>query len=174
MKGDDGYAQYIDPLENWLKANGVDWDRVVACPQIEVDEMLGTFAVELLHADSDGDATIHRPAGCYTRMELFPLAVPPDPQFWAAYQHSRPGWLRRRELKQLAHDLRFPEVEHSKVTVVIPADGDSLMLFCASHMPNADSSRIVEAMEQLLPGVKVVVVSGFEMLMHKPARRGDG
>jgi hypothetical protein len=172
----DPYPVYIDPMEHWLKANGVDWDRVAGLPEIKIDEQLQTLHVEMFHDDVDGHPTIHRPGGTvYTGLREFPMAVPPDPGWWAAYQHSRPQALRRAELKQLASDLRFPDVEWSQVTVVIPADGDSLMFVTASPIDTEHADSVVKQMEGLLPGVKISVVGGFQTLMHKPAakpRRG--
>lgn len=170
----DPYAQFIDPLEHWLKANGVDWDQVTAWPRIEIGQ-LQTLHVEMFHRDSDGDATIHRggEGRVYTRMHEFPLTVAPDPEFWAAYQHSRPLAVRREELRQLAHDLRFPDVEHSQVTVVIPDPGDTFMVVTAAPIDDTHAADVVRRVEELLPGVKVAVMGGFETVMHQKAPRPE-
>lgn len=171
VEGQD-YPELIDPLEHWLKANGVDWDRVVGLPEIVIDEALQTLRVEMFHDDMDGHATIHRPGSTtYTRLHEFPLTAKPDPVFWAAYQYTRPQALRRNELKQLARDLRFPDVSHAQVTVVIPADGDSLMFLTPTIVDTDHAASVVKQMEELLPGVKISVVGGFETVMHKPASR---
>jgi hypothetical protein len=122
--------------------------------------------------DVDGHTTIHRPGSwTYTHMVLFELTVAPDSTWWNAYEHNRTLALRRAELQQLARDLRFPDTPHSQVTVVIPEPGDTFMVVTASQIEPDHSAAVVRQLEELLPGVKVAIVGGFETVFHKKAEQ---
>jgi hypothetical protein len=169
------YQEFVDPLEHWLKANGVDWDHVIAWPQIELDRELGVLKVEQFHLDDRGRSTIHRPGSwTYTGLHEYPLAVEPDPAFWAAYSYSRPIAKRYRELEQLGREIRSWGLladDRAPVTMVTTATGDTLMFLAANPIPNADAAKHAEVLKALLPGVQVLIVSGFETVLHKKADR---
>lgn len=157
------YPEHIDPLKDWLIANGVDWDSTPAWPQVVIGQA-GTLLVEQFHRDSDGHPTIHQGGGgsVYSEMREYTLTVPPDPRFWAAYQHSRPIAKRRAELGALARDLRslgYPDGR--SLVVVIPASGDSLAVFTSEQVDSKQGDRIVRELEWLLPGVCIGLVGGI-------------
>lgn len=161
-----------DPLCGWLKANGVDWDRVVAWPEIEFTDT--TLTVEQFYVAADGYPAVHpgHEGHAYTGPVEYPLVTPPDPVFWAAYCHTRPVAKRRDELKSLARELRnhggrpgFPTA-----TVVMLEGGDSLMFVTEQKIETDACSTMVDTLRALLPGVEVAIVGGFDMLMH---RKGD-
>lgn len=174
MSHDPTFQPYADPLKEWLEANGVDWDRVIAWPQIVMGQ-LGELGVEQFHHDEAGRVTIHRGSGgsVYTRLHYYPLAVRPDPEFWAAYQHSRTIALRREELRQLARDLRGLGGNSAGPVVVVLAEGDSLMFVTSDRPPTDQIEKVTDALKAILPGVQVTTVSGFQTVMHKQADRGQ-
>lgn len=172
MKDSDGHCTHEDPLRDLLVANGVDWDRVTGWPELEING--GNLWVEMIQQDADGCTILHRGGdpGVYLRMEPYPLVEMPDPDFWSAYQHTRVQALRRRELAMLADSLRWGAGPHP--TVVILEQSDALMFVQAAPADTEQVDSVVGQLRALLPGVEVAVVSGFDTLMHRPARKVRG
>lgn len=156
-----------DPLCGWLKANGVDWDRVVAWPEIEFTDT--TLTVEQFYMAADGYPGVHPgyEGHAYTGPVEYPLVTPPDPVFWAAYCHTRPIAKRRDELRSFARELRGLGNVPPGATVVMLEGGDSLMFVTPHKIEQSVSRDMVDVMKALLPGVEVLIAGGFDMLMHR-------
>jgi hypothetical protein len=71
----------------WMRANDIP-DGIPDDAELHVDEDAGRIVVEVLATDDDGNHQIHARCGLLTRLETFPLKVPPPAQLLDAYQHT--------------------------------------------------------------------------------------
>lgn len=77
----------------WMLANGLP-RTIPDDAELDVDEVAGTITVEVFATGADDRPLIHA-REVMTRVEVFPLKVPPPPGLLAAYQHTT-GKIRAR------------------------------------------------------------------------------
>lgn len=91
----------------WFKANDLP-PAIPVDAEVHVDPDAGTITVEVFATDEQGRTLFHSSAGMMTRLETFPLKVPPPPGLLDAYQHT----VRRlRRERDAATAIRYETAE---------------------------------------------------------------
>jgi hypothetical protein len=85
-----------NPQREWFKANDIS-ARVPLDAELHVDTEANTITVEVVATDEQGRMLLHGSAGVMTRMETFPLKVPPPAGLLEAYQHTVRHLRRERD-----------------------------------------------------------------------------
>lgn len=78
----------------WMKANGLP-SKIPDDAELDVDETAGTITVEVWATDDEGRVLMAARRGM-TRIEVFPLLVPPPAGLLSAYQHTMAKLRRER------------------------------------------------------------------------------
>lgn len=155
--------QFAESIRDWLVANGVDWDRTVAWPEIVLHDD-GTFEVEQFYRNKDGlDELLHGfGSGALVTLNRYEYRVPIDPDLWAAYQHTRTGLPERLRREALERLLR-----HSPPAINI--NGGETLVFVVRTPMEADVLKLArDAMLAEVPGVNVVFISGVDAVFAGP------
>lgn len=171
MDADETYAVCAPPedeagptdhrLRDWLAANGIDWNTVVAWPQIEITE--DTLRVEVFQYGPSGQPEIVRgPERGLVRMAEFLLAQAPDPDWWAAYQHTRPQALEQRKIEGIRSWL----MHHPPAVMV--GRGQTLIFITQDHMPVDDMQAVRLHLKEYLHDIEVVIMSGISQVIAGP------
>lgn len=163
---DDPFAESI---RDWLVANGVNWDRTCAWPKIEVDDEAGTFRVEQFYRNKTDKLELMRglAGSLLTTMNTFRHAVRIDPELLAAYQHSRgevhsDGRVTRQAVERFL--LHHPPAIRVR-------EGSSLVWVIQESLAADELAAVLARLEQILPGVKVSLVSGVHAVFAGPGMR---
>jgi hypothetical protein len=94
-------------LWEWFKANDLP-ARIPVDAELHVNQDAGTITVEVVATDEHDRTLIHSSAGVMTRLETFPLKVPPPPGLLEAYRHT----VRRiRREQDAATAIRYETAE---------------------------------------------------------------
>jgi len=154
----DKEDEHAEGLRDWLIANGVDWNHVVAWPQLEVDAR--TFRVEMFKRDADGRPELcHGPDQTLVYLAEFEHQIGIDPELLAAYLHTRPKALKQRERDSM---LRW-FLHHPPAVMV--GRGETLIFVTEERMGAEDLGQIQHHLSVSLPGIKVVLVSGVSQVI---------
>jgi len=153
-----------ETLREWLIANGVNWDRVVAWPDLAVDD--STIYVEMFkYGPNDQPEICHGPDVLLTHIVQVPHTVKVDPEFLAAYNHSRPKALEQRKRDSLLRWL----LHHPPAVMV--GRGQTLIFVGGEEMQPEDQEAVQKHLQAQLTGVNVVIVTGVSQIIAGPTVR---
>lgn len=167
---DDWESPFAESIRDWLTANGVNWDRVCAWPQIDIDEAGDFFRVEMFYRNKDDKQELMRGLGgsVLTTMNTFRHRVRIDPDLLAAYQHSHEkthsgGTVTREAVERFL--LHHPPA-------IRVHEGSSLVWVIQNQLDAPELAAILQQLEAILPGVNVSLVSGVHAVFAGPGPRG--
>jgi hypothetical protein len=144
--GDEGSAYRVEPDEReladnerwcstiaakapwrWMEANGLP-PGIPDVAELAVDEKTGTITVEVFATDPHGKIMLHAGLGVMTRLETYPLRVPPPPGLLEAYQRTIDQVRRERDA---ASAIRYETAQ----TLIRALDLDPIAAFDALGLP---------------------------------------
>lgn len=168
---DDWDSPFAESIRDWLVANGVNWDRVCAWPQIDFDEDGGTFRVEMFYRNKSDKLELMRGLGgsLLDTMNTFEHRVRIDPDLLAAYQHSyekihSSGSVTREAVERFL--LHHPPA-------IRVHEGSSLVWVIQNQLDAPELAAILQQLEAILPGVRVSLISGVHAVFAGPGPRED-
>lgn len=167
---DDWDDPFAESIRDWLIANGVNWDRVCAWPDIEVSEDGQAFTVEMFYRNKSDKLELMRGLGgsLLTTMTSFEHKVKIDPDLLAAYQfshrktHSASAVTREAVERFLLHHPPAIRVH----------EGSRLVWVIQNQLDGEELAAILRQLEAILPGVNVSLVSGVHAVFAGPGERG--
>lgn len=163
--GVDEYREHdehvSETLRDWLLANGVDWDHVVAWPELEVtDEHI---LIEMIKLGPNGKPELCRgPEAVLTHLALHPCTVPVDQEWLAAYNYTRP-----KALAQRARDSIMRQLLHHPPAIMV-GKGQTLVWVTSDRLAQDELQRIQQHLAATLPDINCVVVSGVDQVYAGP------
>jgi hypothetical protein len=111
----------------WMEVNGLP-SGIPDAAELAVDEKAGTITVEVFATDPHGKIMLHAGVGVMTRLETYPLRVPPPPGLLEAYQRTIDQVRRERDA---ASAIRYETAQ----TLIRALDLDPIAAFDALGLP---------------------------------------
>jgi hypothetical protein len=129
LANDEQWCNTIAPKApwRWMEANGLP-TGIPDAAELVVDEQAGTITVEMFATDPNGRIMLHAGIGVMTRLETFPLKVPPPPGLLEAYQRTIDRVRRERDA---ASAIRYETAQ----TLIRELGLDPITVFDALHLP---------------------------------------
>lgn len=167
---DDWDDPFAEGIRDWLVANGVNWDRVCAWPQIEVSDDGESFTVEQFYRNKNDRLELIRGLGdgLLTTLNRYRHSVRIDPDLLAAYQHSYgrthdSGTVTRAAVERFL--LHHPPA-------IRVHEGSSLVWVVQEALNGEELAAMLRQLELILPGVRVSLVSGVHAVFAGPGPKG--
>ena len=144
----------------WLESNHIDMEQIPMWPEIELRD--GQMRIEFMSRWSDDyrNVMLGRP---YTyRSSWIDLEHPMPDELWETYLRNR---------SKVAASRALDELGRAGATVVHVHGSDQLMFLTSNRdIDKEQFESMSKQLQDLLPGVVVTLVTGFDTVMH---RKGD-
>lgn len=155
-----------DPMVDWLKANGIDLDRIVMWPEIQL--LPGRAKIEFVYGLEDEPPRtkllLRKPA---TRMVEVPTPVPMPAELWETYSRARADEMMGRTLEILGK---------AGATVLTARPGSSIVFVCSTGFTGEEGEQFLEAatahLRERLPGVDISIMTGVDTILHRAPQEG--
>jgi len=144
------------PLADWLEANGIDWRKTPAWPQVEVSYVNSEIRIEEFDHDAEGNPKVYRGGNIVLmKMTAYTMIVPPFPPLLADYQRTRQHAIVMRDI-----------VKQMTGPTVIIADAASHLVFVTrNHIHPVDLEVMRDELKTMLPEVRVSIVAGVDSIV---------
>jgi hypothetical protein len=163
---DDWDSHFAESIRDWLIANGVNWDRVCAWPEIEVAEDGESFTVEMFYRNASDKLELMRGLGgsVLTTMRRHRHTVKIDPDLLAAYQFSH---RKTHDSSAVAREAAERFLLHHPPAIRVH-EGSRLVWVVQNQLEGDELAALLRQLEAILPGVRVSLVSGVHAVFAGP------